>query len=180
LEERLGLVPGRADELVFNGPTGLQAQRGEITATQLWASAQEALGLDDAGLLAFRDAFFAGDRLDAVLVAWIKQLRPRYQTAIISNAMDDLLEIITRRYPLADAFDLVVGSAYEGVMKPDPIIYRRTLAQLGCAPNEAVFIDDAPHNIAGAQAVGMATIHYTPGLDLPAALAQLGILSNAP
>jgi putative hydrolase of the HAD superfamily len=170
------LAPGRADYLVFNGPSGLQAQRGEITAAQLWKSVQEALGLDDAGLLAFRRGFFAGDRLDAALVTWIKQLRPRYQTAILSNAMDDLLETITRRYPLADAFDLVVGSAYEGVMKPDPIIYRRTLAQLGCAPNEAIFIDDAPRNIEGAQAVGLTTIHYTPGLDVPAALARLGVI----
>lgn len=175
LEARLGLAPGAADELVFNGPMGQRAQRGEIRAHELWAWLRQELGLDEEGLLAFRQAFFGGDRLDEALVDWIRSLRPRYQTAIISNAMDDLLETITHRYPLADAFDLVVGSAYERVMKPDPAIYLRTLDRLGRAPAEAVFIDDAAANIAGAQAVGLATVHYRPGMDLIAALGRLGV-----
>jgi HAD superfamily hydrolase (TIGR01509 family) len=79
---------------------------------------------------------------------------------------------------MADAFDLIVGSAYERVMKPDPAIFLRTLERLGRAPHEAVFIDDFAHNIEGARGVGMAAIHYTPGMDLAAALASLGVDSS--
>jgi putative hydrolase of the HAD superfamily len=175
LEQRLGLPAGAAEYLVFNGPMGQQAQRGEITADALWVWLQQELGLDGEGLIAFRQAFFAGDRLDTELLAWVRRLRPRYQTAIISNAMDDLLTTITQRYPLIDAFDLVVGSAYERVMKPDPEIFRRTLARLGRAAEEAVFIDDFAHNVEGACAAGMAGILYRPGLDLAHALARLGV-----
>lgn len=175
LEARLGLAPGASELLVFNGPMGIQAQSGQISSHALWASVREALQLDDEGLAAFRREFFGGDRLDTELVEFVRRLRPRYQTAIISNAMDDLLEVITHTYPLADAFDLIVGSAYQKVMKPAPEIFLATLARLGRAAHEAVFIDDFAHNIAGARAVGMAAIHYQPGVDLPAELAALGV-----
>lgn len=175
LETRLGLSPGTAELLVFNGPMGIQAQRGLITSQALWSAVQQELALDEAGLQAFRAEFFGGDCLDTELLEFVRQLHTRYQTAIISNAMDDLLENITQLYPLADAFDLIVGSAYQKVMKPAPEIFLWTLAQLGREAAEAVFIDDFAHNIEGARAVGMAAIHYQPGVDLVAELAALGV-----
>lgn len=180
LERQYGLRPGEADELVFNSEAGLRAQQGAITTGELWRWVQERLGLDDQALRAFQRAFWAGDRLDEALVAFIRRLKPRYQTAIISNATDNLLEVVRERYPMADAFDVIVGSAYEGIMKPDPAIFRRTLERLGREPAEAVFIDDFPHNVAGARAVGMHAIHFTPGMDLPQALAALGVRPAEP
>lgn len=175
LEIRLGLHPGEAEALVYNSEKGQQAQRGEITAQELWRWIQERFGLNDVEVAVFRRQFWGGDRLNAPLVALVRSLRPRHQTAIISNAMDDLLPTLTSLHPCADAFDVIVGSAYEGVMKPAPEIFLRTLARLGRQPEEAIFIDDFAHNVAGAQAVGMAAIHYTPDLDVAAALAQYGV-----
>jgi HAD superfamily hydrolase (TIGR01509 family) len=175
LEARLALAPGAADLLVFNGSFGIQAQSGVITSQALWASVAQELALDEAGLATFRDEFFAGDRLDLDLLTLVRRLHTHYQTAIISNAMDDLLDVVTHRYPMADAFDLIVGSATQKVMKPAPEIFLWTLAQLERQPEEAVFIDDFAHNIAGARAVGMAAIHYQPGIDLSAELEKLGV-----
>ena len=109
------------------------------------------------------------------MVTLVRRLQTQYQTAIISNAQSNLLDFVTNQFPMADAFDLIVGSAYEGIMKPNAAIFERTLARLGCKPAEAVFIDDFAHNIAGAKAVGMHAIHYQPGVDLAAELAQLGV-----
>jgi HAD superfamily hydrolase (TIGR01509 family) len=176
LEARLGLEPGASEMFVFNGPMGIQAQSGQITSRALWEWVATELGLDEAGLAAFRTEFFGGDQLDTDLLAFVRKLHTRYQTAIISNAMDDLLEVITHQYPLADAFDLIVGSAYRKVMKPAPEIFLWTLEQLGREPLEAVFIDDFPHNVEGARAVGMAAIHYQPGTNLEAELAALGVV----
>lgn len=175
LARHLGLSLEELDALVFGEPMGLRAQRGEITAAELWAWVQREMGLDADGIAAFYERFFAGDRLDQDLVDLIRSLRPHYQTAIISNAMDNLRETVTTLYPMYDAFDLVVGSAEEGIMKPDARIYARTLARLACAPHEAVFVDDMDYNVAAAQALGMAAIHYRPGLDVAAALAALGV-----
>ena len=110
-------------------------------------------------------------------MALIRRLRPRYQTAVISNATDALRTTL-QSYGLLNEFDLVVGSAYEGIMKPQAAIYERALARLGRSASEAVFIDDAPANIAGATAVGLHPIHFTPATDLAGELRRLGVLAE--
>jgi len=174
-ETRLGLAPGDAERIVLNSAMGKQAQLGAITTQELWTWVQTEFGLDEATLTAFRHDFWAGDVLDDELVDLIRYLRHNYQTALLSNFMDELHDVITLQHPMADAFDLVIGSAYEGIMKPAAAIYERTLARLHCQPAEAVFIDDMGYNIEGARAVGMAAIHYQAGMDVAAALAALGV-----
>ena len=175
LEIRYGLAPGQAENLVFNSALGQAAQRGEITTRALWAGVAAQLRLDQAQAAALEREFFAGDRMDRALVDFIRRLRPRFRTGIISNALDNLTHVITDLYPMADAFDVVVGSAYEKVMKPNPAIYAAALDRLGITGPEAVFVDDFAHNIAGAEALGIRGIHYVPGMDLPAQLAQFGV-----
>ncbi|MCB0062616.1 MAG: HAD family phosphatase [Caldilineaceae bacterium] len=177
-ERAHGLAAGEAEQLVMNSPAGRDAQHGRITTEELWAQVQSQLALDDDALAAFRHAFWAGDQLDVEMVELIRTLKHKgYQTALLSNFMDELREIVTTRYPMADAFDLIMGSCYEGIMKPEAEIFRRILTRLGRQPEEAVFIDDFLHNVEGARAVGMHAIHYTPGLDVAAALAQLGVVA---
>jgi glucose-1-phosphatase len=175
-EEKLGLADWAADEIVFNSESGTQAQTGLITEEAHWQWVGEHLGLSPTDLAQFRRDFWAGDRLDEELVAYIGRLRTRYQTAIISNAMDGLRHVLTETYPIAGRFDLIVISAEEKVMKPDAAIYELTLARLGRRPAEAVFIDDFQHNVAAARGVGMSAVHFTPDTDLPAELEKLGIL----
>ena len=174
LEQRLGLAPGTIEAEVINGERGHAAQRGEGTLAELWAWAGERYGLDADRTAQMQRDYWGGDRLHAALVDYIRTLRPRYQTAIISNAFDDLTALL-EQHAIADAFDLIVGSAYEGMMKPNAKIYERTLSRLGRAPAEAIFIDDAMPNIEGARTIGMHVIHYTPDVDVPAELAKLGV-----
>lgn len=175
LEQRLGLPPGGSESLFFNSDMGTRAQMGEISVEALWRWVQEELSLSDDELAAFQQDFWDGDRLDEEMVTLVRRLQAGYQTAIISNAQSNLLDFVTNQFPMADAFDLIVGSAYEGIMKPNAAIFERTLARLGRKPAEAVFIDDFAHNIVGAKAVGMHAIHYQPGVDLAAELAKLGV-----
>lgn len=175
LEAELGLVKGQTDETVFNSAMGQAAQRGEVTSSDLWAWVRVDMGLDKQGLGHFQHEFWGGDRVNEELVALIRSLRPRYQTAIISNFMDDLRRSLHEEYPIADAFDLIVISAEEKVMKPDPVIFQRTIERLGRRPEECVFVDDFAHNVEGARAVGMSAIHFTPGVDMEAELRNLGV-----
>ncbi|MFN8468863.1 MAG: HAD family phosphatase [Caldilineaceae bacterium] len=175
LEQRLGLAPGAAEFIVFNSDGGLRTQRGEFTEEENWLRVQAELNLSDTDLADFRREFWAGDKLDGDLIDYIRRLHGRYQTAIISNAMPGLMALVNGKYLIADAFDVIVGSGDVKVAKPDPAIFQLTLAQLGRQPDEAIFIDDSPTNIKGAQAVGMHTIHYTRGTDIPASLAQYGV-----
>ena len=175
LERRLGLDERESEQMVFHSDVGTQAQSGVVSNTDLWAWIGEQLALDDDQLRAFRRDFWAGDVLDTDLVDYVRALRPAYQTAIISNATDDLQRTLTEQFAIADAFDLIVCSAEEKVMKPDVAIYRRALQQLGREPAEAVFVDDSIANVAAARDLGMHAIHYRPGTDVPAALAKLGV-----
>lgn len=163
---KLEQKPGFVEHLVFNSDLGTAAQTGQVTTAAHWQAIGQRLKLNKEELAALRQDFWAGDRFDFDMIAWIRSWHGRYKTAIISNAFDDLRSVLTNEFEVADAFDLIVVSAEEGLMKPDPIIYQRTLARLDCTADEAVFIDDSPVNVAGAQAIGLAAILYRPGVDL--------------
>lgn len=174
-EKKLGLKEREAEQIVFNSEMGILAQSGNITREELWTWIGQRLDLAPARLRAFRQGFWAGDVLDTALIDYIRTLRPRYQTAIISNATDSLRVSLAQKYPIDDAFDLIVCSAEERVMKPDPRIYRLTLERLGREPAEAVFIDDSAPNVAAAREIGMHAIHFHANMDVPAELAELGV-----
>lgn len=62
-------------------------------------------------------------------------------------------------------FDVTVISEHEGVAKPDPVIYQRTLDRMGLAGAECVFVDDHPANLPPAQALGIRTVLATSESD---------------
>ncbi|MCA9935208.1 MAG: hypothetical protein KC415_14840, partial [Anaerolineales bacterium] len=89
-EEKLGLAEWESEEIVFNSEMGKKAQQGEVADSDLWAWVGQRLRLDETELAAFYQGFWANDVLDIELVEFIRGLRPSYQTAIISNATDNL------------------------------------------------------------------------------------------
>ncbi|MCP5094988.1 MAG: HAD family phosphatase [Chloroflexi bacterium] len=174
-EKKLGLKPWESETIVFNSEMGTKAQQGKISDDELWLWVGNHIGLTDDQLKTFRHDFWAGDVLDNALVDLIRGLHGRYQTAIISNYNDSLRPIVTHKFKIADAFDEIIISCEEGIMKPDPQIYQTALSRLGRKPEETVFIDDFAHNVEAAQALGMHAIHFTPQLNFAASLTDLGI-----
>ncbi len=96
------------------------------------------------------------------MVAWQQKLKQRgLLTAILSNMGDSVLESVRREFDWIDRFDVLVWSYQLGTSKPDPAIYRHTLAQLGTLPEETLFIDDKQENVEAAQALGIQAIEYS-------------------
>ena len=60
-----------------------------------------------------------------------------------------------------EKFDGVVVSGLEGLVKPDPRIYRVFCERYGLAPDSCVFIDDSEANVISARKFGMDAIHFT-------------------
>ncbi len=174
LEKEFNLSNGQSDHLVFNSDMGQKAQKGEISDQELWAWIAEQLQPNE-DIHDFQDRFWAGDELDETLIDFIRALQTSYQTAIISNATDALRESLTDKHKIANAFDLIVVSAEEMVMKPDPEIYQITLDKLDRQPEECIFIDDFAHNVDAARELGFSAIHFRPGMDLPRALAAYDV-----
>jgi len=80
-----------------------------------------------------------------------------------------------QRFAFLNTFDGAIVSAHEGVVKPDPAIYRLLEKRYGLDLAHCVFIDDNAANVAGAQAVGMWTIHDTgPDVCVASRLRELG------
>jgi len=177
-ERRLGLAPGGASAIVFEGERGRAAQHGWITDADHWRWIGQQLAVDDATLAQFRADFFRYDILDLALIAYIDRLRAAgYHLGLLSNASDDARRIFTEVYPVLPHFDSVTISAEEGVMKPDPRIFRVALARAGVQPHEAVFVDDVAENVEGARAVGMSGVHFrdsVTGISELAALTGVG------
>ncbi len=71
----------------------------------------------------------------------------------------------------------IVVSGDEQLVKPDPAIYRLALDRFGLVPEQAVFIDDVPANVAGAASIGLSALHFIDEPTLRAELTELGLLA---
>ena len=169
LADRLGMEYDDLSRIVFDSDTGLQASIGTITSEQHWESVMKRLKRPAEELTAIREEFFAGDIVDRQLLEFLRSLRGKIQTGLISNAWSDLREYL-RREKMIDAFDHIIISAEVGVAKPDPKIFQIALEKARVSPSEAVFVDDFYVNIEGCEKVGMQGIHFK---DASSTLQQL-------
>ena len=174
-EKRLGLEEWESENIIFNSEMGHKAQLGEIGDADLWNWAKSALHLSDEQYPEFVADFWSDNQVDDEMMASIRALRSKYTTAIISNATETLRQDLEERYQIADAFDLIVCSAEEKVMKPNPEIYIRTLERLEIEPSEGIFVDDMKTNVTAAEVVGLKAIQYTPGIDLITEFRNYGV-----
>ncbi len=175
LAARFGLTRRQLEDLVFNSPTGLAAQRGEISTRAHLNQVAQRLGLDDAGWRDFWRQFWAGDRVDDQLVAWLQALKPHYRLGLLSNAWDTTRAWLEGQPTLAALWDVVVISAEVGTMKPDPAIYHHALKQLDLPPAAVLFVDDMPANVAAARALGLHAVRFTTRSALQRDLAAYGL-----
>jgi 2-haloacid dehalogenase len=81
-----------------------------------------------------------------------------------------------RRFPFLALFDGIVVSGDEGVIKPDPRIFRILLERYGIPAGDAVFIDDVAANAAAAAALGLHGIHFRSPALLREELTALALL----
>jgi len=154
LAERLNMTYEDLYRVVFESESARRASMGEITTEQHWEAVARTLHRPASEARLVREEFFAGDVIDFQLVQYIRSLRPRYRTGLISNAWPDWRAYIIR-HKLDQAFEVCVISAEVGVMKPEPRIFQMALEQARVRPHEAVFVDDTLAHVEAARRLGM-------------------------
>ncbi len=177
-ERERGLPDGIVNRVVVSsGPDGAWArlERGELGMEQFYDGFES-------------DCAAAGAALDArELMARIGEAaapRPRMVAAVARVRAGGLrVGALTNNWVAEDGsaagrelrahFDVVVESAVVGLRKPDPRIYELVCRELGCVPQDAVFLDDIGGNLKPARALGMTTIKVG---DPDAALTELQTL----
>jgi putative hydrolase of the HAD superfamily len=159
-ETRLGLAEGQLQAIVYDSSLARVSSLGNATPAAVWNDANRRLRLSAAELAQLQADMPKAYSWDEENLAFIRSLRPRYKTAILSNAWMDARQEMQEQVN-GELFDVIVYSSEEGLLKPDAEIYRRTLQRLGVAPDEAIFIDDKQRNVDAAQALGMHGIVYS-------------------
>jgi epoxide hydrolase-like predicted phosphatase len=157
--EKLSMTTRELEKIIFESESSLRASQGEIPEEAHWQSVAEALRLNRSKADEITTEFFAGDRVDEMLVAYLREQRQDHKVALISNAWSGLRAFITRK-GFVDVFDHMIISAEVGIMKPDPRIYQLALEELEAKADESVFIDDVLVNVDSARSIGMLGIQF--------------------
>ncbi len=160
-EVRLGLEPGGLAQVV--SPLWRPGRTGDACLADIERATAAALRLTpDESRQLWHDmwTWYLGT-LNHQLMAYLKTLRPRYATAILSNSFVGAREREEARYGFAAHFHPIIYSHEEGMEKPDPGFYRLACDRLNCAAGEIVFVDDTPGHVAAAEAAGMRGVVFS-------------------
>ncbi len=113
----------------------------------------------------------------------LRALADRYRLAVICDtgySPGSVLREVLERQNMLPHFDYLFFSNEHGMSKPDVRVFERTLDELGVRPREAAHVGDIQRtDIAGAQAAGMAAVHFiaTNDYDAPTSTADAVVRS---
>jgi epoxide hydrolase-like predicted phosphatase len=153
-----------------------RVERGELAILD-WAAEVTELGKAQGIEVDFAplQSLLGDMTLHDLVIDRVRGLREEgYRLALVTNNVREGSATWRAMVPVDDLFDVVIDSSDVGVRKPNPAIYHLALERLGgVAPAEAVFVDDAPGNVLGAQAVGLHGILFEEPVQALAALDAL-------
>lgn len=119
------------------------------------------------------DYWFENDsRLDAAVLSAVSELRRGGCTVFLATNQEHR----RARYLMTDLglerhVDGMIYSAAVGHRKPAPEFYAAATATAGHPPTDIALVDDTLENVTAARAFGWRAVHWTPSMDLAAALA---------
>ncbi|WP_373812433.1 HAD family hydrolase [Porphyromonas loveana] len=102
---------------------------------------------------------------------YIDSLRQHYRLYLLSNTNPYVLDyaagdtFLPSGRTLDTYFDRIYASCRMGLCKPDKAIFLSMIADSGMVPEETLFVDDGPANVATAEALGFHTYCPVNGED---------------
>jgi epoxide hydrolase-like predicted phosphatase len=161
-EQRLELRPGEFFQRLRQSGLGRDANLGRVSEAEFTQALGRLYGLDQpttTELLVDLWDWYVGE-LNTEMADYFQGLRPRYRTAVLSNAAAGGRREEDRRYGFAAMADVLVYSYEVGIDKPDRRIYQLTCERLGVDPGEVVFLDDVEVNVVAARQLGMRAVLF--------------------
>lgn len=94
------------------------------------------------------------------LFNFIKQLRKKFITGIISNNPKEWFDYWAKKYNWDELFSVRAISSYFHVRKPDIKIFQAALDKAKVKADESIYVDDRPDVITGAEQLGIKILIY--------------------
>jgi 2-haloacid dehalogenase len=95
---------------------------------------------------------------------------------VLSNMEPETFPLRLERFDFLHWFNGHVISGLEGLVKPDPRIFRRMLRRFDLQPARTLFIDDSAVNVEAAAAIGINAVRFESPAQLRAHLEEIGLL----
>jgi epoxide hydrolase-like predicted phosphatase len=168
LANKYSLQASALESLVFDSKAASASTIGQVSEAAVWRNVAKNLAISPQALEKFKISFWAGDQLDRDLIMFLKAIRPKYTTALLSNAWKGARAQLAEKCGIkeGETVDHILISSELGVAKPDPQIYEILAETVNCQFNEIIFVDDFIENIIAAKDLGIWAIHYQPGEKL--------------
>jgi len=96
----------------------------------------------------------------------------------LTNWSAETFGVARERFRFLGWFGGLVVSGEEGIVKPDPRIFRLLLDRFGLDPAATVFVDDSPVNVAAARRVGLDAVRFEDADRLRRDLRLRGLLDG--
>lgn len=150
-------------------PLWRSMQRGEIHEHDYWRQRAREVGALAgevwAGPIDYMRRVRGADPNYAIrpeAIATIERLKSRgVRMVMLSNGVDAFYGAdVRQRMKVLAHIDAMVDATYTGVMKPDPHAYQQGLDAAQARADQAVFVDDQPANVAGAERCGIASVQF--------------------
>ena len=103
-------------------------------------------------------------------------LKSKYRLFGLTNWSAEAFPVIYPKYEFFKAFEGIVVSGEEKLVKPGREIYQLLLSRYGLLANESLFIDDSLKNIETANELGFSTIHINGTQSLREQLISLRLI----
>ena len=116
-----------------------------------------------------------GHDFNTELLEMIRGLKQTHKIGLLSNISRERLDQLLAEGGIVALFDAALASSETAYVKPHPELYERICELLGVQPQEALYIDDSPDNVAGAIVAGMQAHEFTGNTALREWLAQQGV-----
>ncbi len=133
---------------------------GQIPEEKVWEAFSRRTRLNHRWVQRMRSGSYSRRRLNHPMIDLLQSFRPRYKTAILTNAASEFRSTFCQAFSMEDWADEVIISAETGFAKPDADIYLNALQAMRVRPEESIFVDDMEENVAGARSIGMRAFQF--------------------
>jgi len=150
-------------------------KEGKISDQEFWTWAISEWGVDES-VEEVVDLLIQGYEVNQPVRDIVKKVRANgYKTLVCSNNFPARIKGLQERFGFLNDFDTTVFSYKVEATKPSEKIFEELVSQSGLDPEEILFADDNPNNLAGAEKIGITTFLYEEFDSYLQKLRELGV-----